>query len=172
MIPNRTWRAWAIGAVLGANALVLLVAGSSAPSFLPFLLGVLALGTGWALRSPAGWGAFVLVVLQVLGLAVPATQPRTAVAWVLTATSASAVVVTHLALTLLGSWPRRADLPRETVRRWLVQAAALVWVGIAAAGVGLAATSTPQGWGPWVGALALALVAGLAWQLRAATRRS
>ena len=60
----------------------------------------------------------------------------------------------------------------ETVRRWLLQTAALVWVGVAAAGVGLVATATPQGWAPWVGAVAIGLVAGLAWQLRAATRRS
>jgi hypothetical protein len=171
VIPNRTWRAWAVGAVLGADGLTLLVAGSAEPSFLPFALGVLAVVTLWALRRPAGWGAFTLVLVQVLVIAVPTVQPRTALAWVLTAASAAAVLLTHLALTLLGSWPRRADLPRATARRWLVQAAALVWVGVAAALVGLVASSTPPAWIPWLAALALALVAGLAWQLRAATRR-
>lgn len=172
MIRNRTWRAGAVGAVLGADLLVVLVSGSATPSFLPVVLALLAVATPWALRRPFGWGPFGLLVGQVLGLALSTAEPRSVVAWVLTAASAAVVLVTHLALTLLGSWPRRADLPRETVRRWLVQAAALVWVGIAAAGMGLAATSTPPGWGPWVGALALGLVAGLAWQLRAATRRS
>jgi hypothetical protein len=172
MIPNRAWRAGAVGVVLAADVLALLVAGSAEPTFLPLAFGVLAVGTVWALRRPAGWGAFTLVVLQVLVLAVPTAQPRTAVAWMLTAASAAAVLGTHLSLTLLGSWPRRVDLPRATARRWLLQAAVLVWVGVGAALVGLVASSTPQGWIPWLGALALALVAGLAWQLRAATRRT
>jgi hypothetical protein len=171
VIPNRTWRGWAVGTVLAADVVVLLVAGASLPSFLAFLVGPLAVGTVWALRRPSGWGPLVLLVLQVTGLVVPRVQPATVVDWVLTAGSAAAVVATHLALTLMGSWPRRADLPPATARRWLMQGAALVWVGIAAAGAGLLATATPQGWVAWVSALALALVAGLAWQLRGATRR-
>ena len=170
MIPNRTWRAAATGTVLGADLLVLLVAGAALPSFVPFALVPLGVATVWALQRPLGWGPFALLVVQVLTVASPTAGPRSVVAWVLTAASATAVLVTHLALTLLGSWPRRADLPGETARRWLLQAAALVWVGVAAAGVGVAATSTPQGWAPWVAAVALGLVAGLAWQLRSATR--
>ena len=172
MIPNRTWRAGAIGCVLGADVLVLLVAGSALPLFVPFALLPLGAATAWAVLRPLGWGPFALLVLQVLALTAPTTGPRSAAAWVLTVASATAVLVTHLALTLLGAWPRRADLPRETARRWLLQTAALVWVAVAAAAVGLVATSTPMGWAPWVGALALTLVAGFAWQLRAATRRS
>ena len=172
MIRNRTWRAGAIGCVLGADLLVLLVAGSALPSFVLYALGPLGAATAWALLRPLGWGPFALLVLQVLALGAPTTGPRSAASWVLTIASATAVLVTHLALTLLGSWPRRADLPRETVRRWMLQTAALVWVAVAAAGAGLAATSSPQGWAPWVGAVALALVAGFAWQLRAATRRA
>lgn len=171
MIPNRTWRAGAIGGVLAADLLVLLVAGAALPSFVPFLLGPLAAMTAWALVRPLGWGPFALLVLQVVAVGAPTNGPRSAVGWVLTVASATAVLVTHVALTLLGSWPRRADLPRETVRRWLLHTAALVWVAVAAAGVGLIATSSPQAWAPWVGALALTLVAGFAWQLRAATHR-
>ena len=172
MIRNRTWRAGALGAVLGADLLVVLVGGSAVPSFVPFLLVALAGATLWALARPSGWGPLALLLVQVLGLGVSTADPRTVIAWVLTAASAAAVLVTHLALTLLASWPRRVDLPRETARRWVLQTAALVWVAIAAAGVGIASTTTPQGWAPWVGALALGLVAVLAWQLRAATRRT
>lgn len=171
MIRNRTWRAWAVGAVVGADAVVLLVTGANVPTFLPFVLGALALGTLWALRRPGGWGAFTLLVLQVLGITLPTAQPRSALAWALTVASACAVIVTHVSLALLASWPRRADLPRETVRRWVLQTAALVWVAVLAAMAGLVASSTSQALIPWLGALALALVAGLAWQLRAATRR-
>jgi hypothetical protein len=171
MIRNRTWRAWAVGTVLGADVVVLLLAGASLPSFVFFLVGPLGVATLWALRRPSGWGPLVLLALQVVGLVVPRAQPATVVEWVLTAGSAAAVVATHLALALMGSWPRRADLPPATARRWLMQGATLVWVGIAAAGAGLLATSTPEGWVPWVSALALALVAALAWQLRGATSR-
>jgi hypothetical protein len=52
-----------------------------------------------------------------------------------------------------------------------VQAAALVWVAIGAAAVGALATLTPIGWASWLAAAGLCLVAGLTWQVRAATRR-
>ena len=56
--------------------------------------------------------------------------------------------------------------------RWAGQAAALVWSAIGAALLGALATSaTPLGWAPWVGAVALALIAGTVWQLRANTRK-
>jgi hypothetical protein len=171
VIRNRTWRAGAVALVLAADLVVLLVAGSALPTFVLVLLGPLGAATAWALLRPLGWGPLALLVLQVLALAAPTTGPRSTLSWVLTVASATAVLVTHLALALLGSWPRRADLPRETVRRWLWQGAALVWVAVAAAGTGLLASSSPQGWAPWVGAVALTLVAGFAWQLRGATRR-
>ena len=84
---------------------------------------------------------------------------------------ASAVVLTHLALTLLGSWPARADLPRATALRWGGQAAALVWVAIGAALLGALATTTPLGWAPWIGAIGLGLIAGTVWQVRVNTRK-
>lgn len=171
MIRNRTWRAVALGTVLGADLVVLLVAGAALPAFVPFALVALVLTTPWALARPGGWGPLALVVAQVLCVGAVGASPSTAAGWALAAAAAAAVVLTHLALTLLGSWPRRVDLPRETVRRWAVQAAALVWVAIGAAGVGALATLTPLGWAPWLGAAGLALVAGLTWQVRAMTRR-
>lgn len=171
MIANRTWRRTAVGAVLAADLVVAFVAGAGVPGFLPIALGVLVLSTAWALAQPGGWGAFALLLAQVLCVAVPGRVPATALDWALAAASAAAVVTTHLALTLLGSWPPRADLSLDTARRWVVQAASLVWAGIAAAAVGAVATLTPMGWGPWLGALALGFVAALVWQVRAATRR-
>ncbi|GAA4407941.1 hypothetical protein GCM10023168_24610 [Fodinibacter luteus] len=170
MIPHRTWRAAVVAAVAGADLVVLLVAGTSLPGFLPFLLPVLAVATLWAVARPSGWGPFALVVVQVLGVGATGSPLDTVAGWALAAAAGAAVVVTHLALTLLGSWPRRADLPHGTARRWSLQAAALVWVAVAAAGAGALAAATPQGWAPWLGAVALALVAGLLWQLRARTR--
>lgn len=171
MIRNRTWRSAAVAAVLGADLVVLLVAGSVLPGFVPFALGALLLATLWALRRPSGWGAFALVVVQVLVVAVPGSAPDSVLEWAFTAGEAAAVVVTHLALTMLGSWPRRADLPRATATRWVGHAAVLVWAGIAAAGVGALATTTPMAWGPWLGAVAIGLVAAVVWQVRVATRR-
>ena len=171
MIRNRTWRAAAIGCVLAADLVVLLVCGARLPGFVPFALGLLAVATVWALARPAGSGALALVVVQVLCIGTVTGAPASTGGWALAAVAAAAVIVTHLALTLLGSWPRRADLPRETARRWVTQAAALVWVGITVAAVGAVAALTPQGWAPWLGAVALVLVAATTWQVRIATRR-
>ena len=123
-------------------------------------------------HRPAGWGAFTLLVLQVLCATVPAGTPETLVQWALAAAAGSAVVLTHLALTLLGSWPVRADLPRATALRWGGQAAALVWTAIGAALLGALATTTPLGWAPWIGAIGLGLVAGTVWQVRVNTRKA
>jgi hypothetical protein len=172
MIRNRTWRSAAFCAVLGADLVVLLVAGSVLPGFVPYALGALVLATLWALRRPSGWGAFALVVVQVLVVAVPGSTPTSILGWAFTAAAAAAVVLTHLALTMLGSWPRRADLPRASAARWVGQAAVLVWAGIAAAGVGALASATPMAWAPWLGAVALGFVAAVIWQVRVATRRS
>jgi hypothetical protein len=172
MIRNRTWRSAVVAAVLGADLVVLLVAGSVLPGFVPFALGALALATLWAVRRPSGWGAFTLLVVQVLVAAVPGATPGSLLDWAFTAAAAASVVVTHLALAMLGSWPRRVDLPRATATRWAAHAAYLVWAGIAAAGVGALATATPMSWGPWLGAVALLFVAAVIWQVRAATRHS
>ena len=171
MIANRAWRSVAIGTVVGADLVVLFVSGAAVPGFVPFVVGALGVVTAWALAAPGGWGPFALLVVQVLGIGTTAEVPSTVAAWVLVAAAAAAVVLTHLALTLMGSWPRRADLPPETARRWAVQAAALVWVAIGAAAVGALATLTPVGWASWLAAAGLCLVAGLTWQVRAATRR-
>ncbi len=171
MIPHRTWRRAMVGTVVLADAVILLVAAVWAASFVPFAVVVLAPGTWWALARPGGWGAFALVVLQVLCVTVPAGTPTGWLQWALAAAAGSAVVLTHLALTLLGSWPVRAALPRETALRWAGQAAALVWTAIGAALLGALATTTPLGWAPWIGAVALGLVAGTVWQVRANTRR-
>jgi hypothetical protein len=172
MIRNRTWRRAMVGTVLVADLVVLLVAGAVLPGFVPLALGVLVVTTWWALARPAGWGAFALVVVQVLCATVPGGRPSSLVDWALAAAAGSAVVLTHLALTLLASWPRRADLPRATVLRWGGQAAALVWTAIGAALLGALATTTPLGWAPWIGAAGLGLVAGTVWQVRARTRRA
>jgi hypothetical protein len=110
-------------------------------------------------------------VLQVLCATVPAGTPTSWAQWALAAAAGCAVLLTHLALTLLGSWPVRAALPRETALRWGGQAAALVWTAIGAALLGALATTTPLGWAPWIGAVGLALVAGTVWQVRVNTRR-
>jgi len=172
MIRNRTWHRLLTGAVVGADVVILLVAGAGVTGFLPFALGALALASWWALARPAGWGAFTLLVVQVLCAAVPGGAPATLVQWALAAAAGSAVILTHLALTLLGSWPARADLPRETALRWGGQAAALVWAAIGAALLGALATATPLGWAPWIGAVGLGLVAGTVWQVRVKTRRA
>lgn len=171
MIRNRTWRRAMVGTVVGADVVVLLVATTALPGFVPFALGALLAGTIWALARPGGWGAFALVVVQVLCVSVPGGRPESLLDWGLAAAAGSAVVLTHLALTLLGSWPGRADLPRATALRWASQAAALVWAAIGAALLGALATGTPLGWAPWIGAVGLGLVAATVWQVRAHTRR-
>jgi hypothetical protein len=172
MIRNRTWRRAMVATVVVADVVILLVAGAALSGFLPFALGALVAATWWALARPAGWGAFTLLVLQVLCATVPAGTPETLVQWALAAAAGSAVVLTHLALTLLGSWPVRADLPRATALRWGGQAAALVWTAIGAALLGALATTTPLGWAPWIGAIGLGLVAGTVWQVRVNTRKA
>ena len=172
MIPAGTWRRAAAGTVLAADLVVLLVAGAGIPGFVAIAVAVLGVTTGWALARPGGWGAFALLLAQVLCVAVPGAVPEDVVDWALAAAAASAVLATHVALTLLGSWPARADLPHETARRWALQTASLVWAGIAAAAVGAVASLTPTSWAPWLGAVALALVAAVVWQVRGATRRT
>ena len=172
MIRNRTWRRAMVGTVLVADVVILLVAGAGLTGFLPFALVALAVATWWALARPAGWGAFTLLVVQVLCATVPGGAPETLVQWALAAAAGSAVVLTHLALTLLGSWPVRADLPRATALRWGGQAAALVWAAIGAALLGALATTTPLGWAPWIGAIGLGLIAGTVWQVRVNTRKN
>ena len=172
MIPNRTWRRTAVGTVLAADLVVLLAAGAGLPAFAPIALGVLVVTTLWALAQPGGWGAFALLLAQFLCVAVPGGVPMTVLDWALAAAAAAAVITTHLALTLLGSWPSGADLAPDTARRWVQQAASLVWAGITAAVIGALATRTPEGWGPWLGALALGFVGVLVWQVRAFTRRA
>ena len=110
-------------------------------------------------------------MLQVLCVAVPGGVPASLRDWMLAAAAGSAVILTHLALTLLGSWPARADLPRATALRWAGQGAALVWAAIGAALLGALASGTPLGWAPWLGAIGLGLVAGTIWQVRVNTRR-
>jgi len=171
VIRNRTWRRTVLATVVGADVVVLLVSGASLPGFLPIAFLALAAGTLWALARPSGWGAFALVLVQVGCLGVPGGSPQSALQWLLAAAAGAAIILTHLALTLLASWPVRADLPRATAVRWVGQAAALVWAAIGAALVGALATTTPLGWAPWIAAVALALVAGTVWQLRARTRR-
>ena len=112
------------------------------------------------------------MVIQVLCATVPGGAPTTLVQWALAAAAGSAVILTHLALTLLASWPARADLPRATALRWGGQAAALVWVAIGAALLGALATTTPLGWAPWIAAIGLGLIAGTVWQVRVKTRRA
>lgn len=171
MIRNSTWHRALVGTVVLADLVVVLIAGAELPAFAPFAVGGLLIGTLWALARPGGWGAFALVLLQALCVGVPGGAPENAVHWALAAAAGSAVIVTHLALTLLGSWPARADLPRATALRWAGQAAALVWTAIGAALLGAVATSTPLGWAPWIGATGLGLIAGSVWQVRANTRR-
>jgi hypothetical protein len=172
MIRNQTWRRATLAAVLAADVVILFVVGALLPPFLPLALGVLVVATPLGLLRPGGWGALVLVLCQVLCVGVPGGAPESVLDWTLAAASGAAVVVTHLSLSIRASWPIRADLPRETVVRWARHTAYLVWVGIAAAAVGAVAMLTPVALGPWLGALALVLVGGLVWQVRAATRRT
>ncbi len=172
MIRNRTWRRAMVGTVLVADVVILLVAGAGLTGFLPFALVALAarhlVGAGPTRRGGVrsrSWSC------RCSARPFPAGHRETLVQWALAAATGSAVVLTHLALTLLGSWPVRADLPRATALRWGGQAAALVWAAIGAALLGALATTTPLGWAPWIGAIGLGLIAGTVWQVRVNTRR-
>lgn len=171
MIRNRTWHRAMVATIVIADGVILLVAGAGLTGFLPFALGALVLATWRALTQPGGWGAFALLVVQVLCASVPGGAPTTVVHWALAAAAGSAVILSHLALTLLASWPARADLPRATALRWAGQGAALVWAAIGAALLGALATTTPLGWAPWIGATGLGLISGTVWQVRVNTRR-
>ena len=85
MIRNRTWRLAMVGTVVVADLVILLVGGAGLPGFVRVALGALALSTWWALARPAGWGAFALLVVQVLCATVPAGAPTTPVQWALAA---------------------------------------------------------------------------------------
>ena len=76
MIRNRTWRRAMVATVLVADVVILLVAGAALTGFLPFALVALVVATWWALARPAGWGAFTLVVVQVLCATVPGGRAR------------------------------------------------------------------------------------------------
>jgi hypothetical protein len=165
------WRGAAVGVVVAADVAVVLAGGSGVPGFIPFSAAAVVVATLAALRRPGGWGALLLLVVQVLAATVLWDVPNDVLDWSLAAAASVAVVGTHLALALLAAWPVRADLPRATVTRWLQQGAVLTLLGVVAALVGALASRTPVGWGPFVGMLALALLAALAWTVRLATRR-
>ncbi|MFQ6172969.1 hypothetical protein ACK8HX_15265 [Oryzobacter sp. R7] len=170
-VESRTWRRTAVATVVVADVVVLLAGGAAIAGFVPFAAGALALFTLLALRRPGGHAALGLLLVQVLAATVPSGAPGDLRGWALAAAVGTAVLATHLALALLAAWPVRAALPRETLRRWLAQGAALTLLGVAAAGAGAALSLTPSAWGPWVAAGALALVAAMAWTVREATRR-
>lgn len=170
-VESRTWRRAAVGVVVAADVVVILAGGATLITFVPFAAGALLLCTLLALRRPGGHAASVLLLVQVLAATVPARVPDEVLDWALAAAVGAAVVSTHLALALLAAWPVRAVLPRATLARWGGQAAVLALVGIGGALLGLAATVTPMGWGPWMAPLALGLLAVLGFTVRASTRR-
>ncbi|WP_392545072.1 hypothetical protein [Oryzobacter telluris] len=170
-VASRTWRGAAVGVVAAGGVTVVLAGAADLPGFIPYSAIAVLLATLWAVRRPGGWGAFALLVVQVLAATVPWAVPTSLVDWALAAAAATAVVTTHLSLALLAAWPVRAELPRASLDRWVRQGAVLVLVGVVAALVGALASRTPISWGPFVGTLALLLLAALAWTVRLATRR-
>ncbi|MBD3783377.1 MAG: hypothetical protein IE926_10555 [Micrococcales bacterium] len=170
MTPAARWRRAALGVVVGADVLVLLVAGVALPGLLPFLVPLLVVATAWALHRPAGWGALTLLVLQVVGVGVAREAPVSLTDWALAAVTGAAVVGTHLALSMLAAYPPGAALPDAAVRRWVTQGFVVATVGGIAAGIGVVGSSTPAGAGPWVLAAAFLLVAGTAALVWRATR--
>ncbi|KRE62427.1 hypothetical protein [Nostocoides sp. Soil756] len=171
MIPATTWRRLAAGAVVTTDVLVLLVAMAELPGALKIAGPLLVGATVWALLAPASWGALVLLALQALVLATSRTVPASVTDWSLAALGATLLLVTHLALSLLAAWPPGAALPGPTAARWARQTGVLATLGGIGAALGLAASRTPVGWGPWLGALALLAVAGTAFVLRAVAGR-
>ncbi|PKW28037.1 hypothetical protein [Phycicoccus duodecadis] len=171
MIPATLWRRLARGTVVASDVLVLLVAMAELPGALKIAGPLLAGATVWALLAPASWGALVLLALQALVLATSRTVPASVTDWSLAALGATLLLVTHLALSLLAAWPPGAMLPRSTAARWARQTGVLAALGGGCAALGLLASRTPVGWGPWVGAVALLAVAGTAALLRAAAGR-
>ena len=169
-VASRTWRGAALAVVVAAGVTVVLAGAADLPGFIPYSALVVLLATLWAVRRPGGWGALALLVAQVLAATVPWAAPTSLVDWALAAAAATAVVTTHLSLALLAAWPVRAELPRPTLDRWVGQGAVLVLVGLGAALAGGLASRTPVSWGPFVGTLALLLLAALAWTVRLTTR--
>ncbi len=160
MIPARRWRRTAVGVVVAADVVLVLLGAAALPGFVPFAVPVLVGATVWGLLRPGGWGALALVVTQVLAVGIPRAAPESLPDWALAAVAAAAVLVTHLALALLAAFPPGAALPVPTLRRWARQAGLLGTLGGVAAGVGLLAGSTPAAWGPWVLAAAFLLRRG------------
>ena len=174
MIRNRTWRSAAVAAVLGADLVVLLVAGSVLPGFVPFALGALLLATLWALRPALRLGR--VRARRRAGArrrrAGIGPRPRS-LEWAFTAAAAAAVV---------------ADPPRpDDARVVAASGGPPPRDGAALGGAGgrprlgrhrrsraweRSRAATPMAWAPWLGAVALGLVAAVVWQVRVATRRS
>ncbi len=113
----------------------------------------------------------MLLGAQVLTVGVARAAPASVTDWAVAAVCAALVLGTHVLLALLAAWPPGAALPHATAARWARQTGVLAAAGMLAAMVGALAAATPVGWGPWLGALALAAVAGSATQVGLATRR-
>jgi hypothetical protein len=171
MIPATRWRRAAGGAVVAADLVLVLLGGAVLPGFVPYAVVLLAGATFWGLLRPGGWGGFALVLAQVLAIGVPRGVPATVGEWGVAVVSATAILLTHLALALLAAWPAGAALPRETAARWLRQGGGLVLTAVGAGALGVAGTSTPVAWGPWLLAVALVLLAAVGATLWAGAAR-
>jgi hypothetical protein len=158
---------------VAADLVLVLLGGAVLPGFVPYAALLLAGATFWGLMRPGGWGGFALVLAQILAVGIPRGVPETVGEWGVAVVSAAAILVTHLSLALLAAWPAGAALPRESAARWLRQGGWLVLTAVGAGGLGVAGTSTPISWGPWLLAVALVVLAGVGATLWAgATRRS
>lgn len=171
MIPAERWRPPAVGIVVGAALLVVLVGAAVRPVSVLFAVPALLVSLWWALRRPGGWGALALLVVEVLLLAAFLDAPGSVTDWAVAALCGVALLGTHLALALLAAWPPRAALPAATARRWLLQGAVLAAAGGVAAFLGVLGSVTPVAWGPWVGAGALLAVGLVAVQVGLVARR-
>ncbi|MGG5260892.1 hypothetical protein [Phycicoccus avicenniae] len=172
MTPARRWRRGAVGVVVAADVLMLLLAALTQPWTGVVLALPLAALTFWALRAPAGWGALLLLVGQVLTVGLSGILALGLAGWALAAVAGLLLLVTHLALALLAAFPPGAGLPSATLRRWAGQAAVLAAGGAAVAVAGFVATRSPTSWGlPVLAAatVALAALAALTWR---STRRA
>ena len=172
MIRNRTWRRTMVGTVVGADVVILLVAAAALPGFVPF-----------AARGPARWARCGRSPGPAGGVPSPCSCSRC---------SPPASPAARPSRSCTGRWPpppgRRWSSPTSRSpcsgpgrcaptsrarRRCAGRVRRPRWSGRRSVRPcsGRWPPATPLGWAPWVGAIALALIAGTVWQVRANTRK-
>jgi hypothetical protein len=166
VIPARRWRGLALAAVVAADLVVVLVVTLASPDVTLLAAPLLLAFTVRAAFAPEGWAPHLLVLTQVGGYAMAVTAPGTALDWAAAALTALAVLGTHLCLSLLAAWPRRAALPTATAQRTATAFAVLGSLAVLGGLVAALVQRTPDTWAAWLVPLAVAAVATLLWALR------